>query len=132
MAIEPEKWWFTFGVDHPVRSKCYVVLEGCWSDARACMIRFYGNKWSHQYESAEAAGVERYSLRELTSPGMYELLSLIRKLPLRPSSVEAFLIVASSLVIGGELTIDDWTYVTRLIAFRIEKQRKEHIDVSRN
>jgi len=63
---ETEKWWFTFGVDHPQHSMHYVVIEGSWGEARGEMIKRYGHKWSHQYASAEAAGVERYNLHEVT------------------------------------------------------------------
>lgn len=127
--MEKEKWWFTFGVDHPVRSKCYVVIEGCYSDARGSMIRRYSNQWSHQYDSAEAAGVEKYGLREIGNRGgMYELLKLVHRIPLHPAAVEMFLSAASGLVLTDEIAIDDWTYVARLIMFRIEKQRKEKVN----
>lgn len=62
-----ESWYFTFGVDHPQYSMYYVVIKGSWNEARGEMIKRYGSRWSFQYDSPEAAGVERYGLKELTA-----------------------------------------------------------------
>lgn len=59
------KWWFTFGVDHPIYSADAIVIEGTYNDARAKMIERHGTRWAFQYESAEAAGVEEFGLKEL-------------------------------------------------------------------
>lgn len=41
-------------------SKCYVVIEGTAAETRRSMFSRFGHQWSHQYGSAEAAGVERW------------------------------------------------------------------------
>ena len=60
-----QEFIFTFGVNHPL-GKCYVVVGVTDStEARELMFRTYGSRWAFQYESREAAGVERYDLREV-------------------------------------------------------------------
>jgi len=61
-----EKWWFTFGsCVNDLHRNCYVVIEGGWGAARIEMMKRYGGAWSHQYESAEEAGVAKFGLREI-------------------------------------------------------------------
>lgn len=61
---EPRDWFFTFGCGQP-HANFYHKIHG--THARACeqMVERFGNRWSMVYESAEAAGVERWNLKEL-------------------------------------------------------------------
>ena len=60
-----KKYWFTFGFGQRYEN-CYCVIVAEDSQrAREEMYRRFGNQWSMQYESAEEAGVERFSLREI-------------------------------------------------------------------
>jgi len=66
------EWVFTFGWDHrhpitgaPLMDR-YLVLTGTYEATRAEMVRRFGARWSCQYASREAAGVDRFKLRELT------------------------------------------------------------------
>lgn len=60
-----KKWYFTFGFGQP-HENCYHVIEAENSnEARNKMFERFGKKWSFQYDSAEAAGVERFNLREI-------------------------------------------------------------------
>lgn len=43
----------------------YVVIRGTPAAARAKMVRWFGKCWSGEYESREAAGVDRWGLVEL-------------------------------------------------------------------
>jgi hypothetical protein len=66
---EPKDWYFTFGYDHQTPEgsslkNCYMVFNGTFSEARMQMFEVWGNQWSHQYFSSEAAGVERFNLTE--------------------------------------------------------------------
>lgn len=61
---------FTFGFGHHCscgRSlrACYVEIEGDYDSARVIMVERYGRRWAFQYETAEAAGVERHDLRRV-------------------------------------------------------------------
>ncbi len=69
-SLERE-WIFTFGYDHehpisgePLRNH-YVVITGTAGEAREKMASMFGVKWSNQYPTREAAGVERFKLQEL-------------------------------------------------------------------
>ena len=65
MSFEaPQDWYFTFGVGHE-QSGCYVKIHGTWAEARDEMFKRYGARWSMQYDSALAAGVERWNLKEV-------------------------------------------------------------------
>lgn len=57
-------WFFTFGCGqaHP---NGYVKIRGTFGGARDAMFERFGAKRSMQYESAEAAGVERWNLTEV-------------------------------------------------------------------
>lgn len=63
-------WYFTFGHGHtdtdgaPLRDR-YVKIPGTAREARLRMIEVFGTAWSHQYSTAEAAGVTQYGLTEL-------------------------------------------------------------------
>ena len=59
---KPQDWYFTFGCGQR-HENCYTVIHGTSSDARDEMFRRYGAKWSMMYDSAEAAGVDRYNLK---------------------------------------------------------------------
>jgi hypothetical protein len=73
---EPEQdWYFTFGADHthPATGerlgRAYVVVNGtCDSTREAMFASPFGNRWSHQYDSPERAGVERFALRQVEMP----------------------------------------------------------------
>ena len=61
------KHYFTFGcgIDNLHRN-CYHVIEAETSDAaREMMFQRFGARWAFQYDSAEAAGVERWNLKEV-------------------------------------------------------------------
>lgn len=65
MPTEMKKWFFTFGFGQP-RENCYHAIEAEDSGkARDKMFERFGAKWSMQYDSAEAAGVEKYNLKEI-------------------------------------------------------------------
>lgn len=70
MSVETEvrEWVFTFGfgqcVDGVALAGKYVRIRGTADDARAEMLRRFGRTWAFQYESEEAAGVERFGLQE--------------------------------------------------------------------
>jgi hypothetical protein len=57
-------WYFTFGFGH-AHPMGYSVIHGTFYTARAEMVRRWGQKWSMQYDSAEAAGVQRFGLHEV-------------------------------------------------------------------
>ena len=52
---------------------------------------------------------------------MNVLLKCVRTLSLNRPEVEKFLLRAARLVIIGEITNDDWQYLTRLVVFRVNK-----------
>jgi len=59
------KYYFTFGFGQP-HANCYHVIEAeSWNEAREIMFRKFGINWSMQYDSAEAAGVQKYRLMEI-------------------------------------------------------------------
>ena len=61
--MKMKKYYFTFGYGQG-HDSCYVIIEaGSYLEAREEMTRTWGIKWGFQYESAEAAGVERFNLR---------------------------------------------------------------------
>lgn len=63
ITVEDEKdWFFTFGCGHAYPNG-YVVFYGTHSSAREQMIDVFGTRWAFQYDSAEAAGVERFNLK---------------------------------------------------------------------
>jgi hypothetical protein len=63
--METEKYYFfTFGSGH-AHPNGFVKLYGTFGSTRGEMVRRYGDKWSAQYDSAAAAGVERWSLCEV-------------------------------------------------------------------
>lgn len=75
MSIEqPRDWYFTFGSNHthPVTGQtltnAYVRINGTYESARAKMVEAFDNRWAFQYESADEAGVDKYSLTEVEVP----------------------------------------------------------------
>lgn len=60
-----KKFYFTFGFGHEHENGYHVIESDCKSNARAEMFRRFGDKWSFQYDSSEAAGVERFNLHEV-------------------------------------------------------------------
>jgi hypothetical protein len=63
-AEEPRDWFFTFGCGQPYAG-CYHKIHGTHAEARQKMFERFGPKWCMQYDSAEAAGVERWNLTEV-------------------------------------------------------------------
>jgi hypothetical protein len=63
----PHDWIFTFGFGHyGGRLRNYFVrINGTFHEARAEMVRCFGQQWSHQYESEKAAGVPEFNLKEI-------------------------------------------------------------------
>jgi hypothetical protein len=59
----PRDWFFTFGHGQ-AGFPGFVRIHGTFGSAREEMFRRYGTAWCMQYESAEAAGVERWGLIE--------------------------------------------------------------------
>lgn len=56
---------FTFGFGHAL-TNCFVAVKSENSNAaREEMFRVYGAKWAFQYDSREAAGVDRWNLTEI-------------------------------------------------------------------
>lgn len=64
--------YFTFGSNHETASgfslgNCFVKIDlDCEIAARNVMFKARGAKWAFSYPSAEAAGVDRFNLREVT------------------------------------------------------------------
>lgn len=57
-------WYFTFGVDHPLKGKIQPV-RGCYEQARQKMFDIYGTNWSSQLgpiSAAEQIGIYGYEL----------------------------------------------------------------------
>ena len=73
-----ERWVFTFGGAHvhPTTGEslknCFVEIEGDFSEARDVMVRHFGLKWSMQYPSRDAAGVDKYGLDRIDLPPALE------------------------------------------------------------
>lgn len=61
---ETQNWWFSFGSGQEFDGY-YTVVNGTYDGARNLMFAHFGNRWSFQYGSAEAAGVEQFGLRRL-------------------------------------------------------------------
>lgn len=61
---ERKPWYFTFGYGHQ-QQNCYTTFHGTHEEARQKMVDKYGLKWSHQYSSKEAAGVNEFNLTEI-------------------------------------------------------------------
>lgn len=72
---EPQQeWFFTFGANHahPTTGEglgnAYVVIHGTCDSTRAAMFDLFGNRWSQQYMTVEAAGIQRFGLRPVDLP----------------------------------------------------------------
>jgi hypothetical protein len=65
---EPQDWYFTFGGDHQENGvnlgRKYIKFHGTYGEARLQMFERFDRQWSHQYESAERAGVHQFGLTE--------------------------------------------------------------------
>lgn len=65
MSAEHTKWYFTFGFGQG-HDNCYTVIKAKdYGSAREEMFWRWGQKWAFQYDSAEAAGVEEFALKEI-------------------------------------------------------------------
>lgn len=67
------EWIFTFGFHHVhpetgerLRNNFVRIKASDYEAARQQMVARFGQKWSHQYASETAAGVQQYGLTELT------------------------------------------------------------------
>lgn len=60
-----KKWYFTFGFGQPNQNGYHIVTAQDREQARAEMFRRFGQKWSFQYDSPQAAGVEKFGLHEV-------------------------------------------------------------------
>jgi hypothetical protein len=73
-ADREQDWYFTFGSNHvhPDTGQrlmnAYVKVFGTEASARLVIGACFGNAWAFQYDSAEAAGVEKYNLFEVELP----------------------------------------------------------------
>jgi hypothetical protein len=73
-AEQPQDWFFTFGADHlhpdtgQRLGRSYVRIHGTCDSTRTVMFGAFGNRWSHQYLSAERAGAGKYGLVEVPMP----------------------------------------------------------------
>lgn len=69
-----QDWYFTFGGDHvhPITGEslrqAYVKIAGTCDSSRELMLRIFGQRWSNQYATADAAGVARFELRQVELP----------------------------------------------------------------
>jgi hypothetical protein len=63
-AEQEKDFYFTFGCGQ-ANAGCYVKIRGSFNSAREEMFRRYGPKWCWQYDSADAAGVSRFGLKEV-------------------------------------------------------------------
>ena len=61
---QPRDWYFPFGCGQP-HAGHYHKIHGTHDEARRKMFERFGAKWCMQYGSAEAAGVERWNLKEV-------------------------------------------------------------------
>lgn len=59
------KYYFTFGFGQVHENGYHIIEAENSAKAREKMFRKFGDKWSMQYDSAEAAGVEKFHLREI-------------------------------------------------------------------
>ena len=64
------KWYFTWGFGHRFPNGYHVVEADSAGEARKIMVERFGLKWAFQYNSADAAGVERFHLHEINENGM--------------------------------------------------------------
>lgn len=60
-----QKYYFTFGCSQPHENHYHIIEADDPAKARELMFRRFGDKWSMMYDSAEAAGVERWNLTQL-------------------------------------------------------------------
>lgn len=66
---EVRTWFFTFGSGHALGGESlgqrYITLYGTSPEARTLMHELFGRMWSHQYRTADDAGVSRWGLTEI-------------------------------------------------------------------
>lgn len=63
---KPQEWIFTFGHCQPFFPG-FVRIFGTFSEARDIMIGRHGIRWSMQYESEEAAQLQRWNVPDRTA-----------------------------------------------------------------
>jgi len=64
-TLEERSYYFTFGQDQKHSGKYVAIRAEDFHSARRKMVKRFGTMWAGQYESKQAAGVERYGLEEL-------------------------------------------------------------------
>ena len=62
------KFYFTFGSGQEHANGYHTIEADSVYEARAIMHKRFGNEWSTVYESAKAAGIEKYQLNEVFWP----------------------------------------------------------------
>lgn len=60
-----KEYIFTFGFGQKYQGCFYVVEAKDADEARDTMINRFGTQWSMQYDSRDAAGVEKFNLKEI-------------------------------------------------------------------
>lgn len=61
-----KKFYFTFGSGHSPGIGFYVIIEAeSMASAREKMRERWGTKWSTSYDSPEAAGIQKWNLKEV-------------------------------------------------------------------
>lgn len=60
-----KKYYFTFGFGQPNQNGYHVIKAQSSQIARDEMFRRFGQKWSFQYNSPDAAGVDEFHLHEV-------------------------------------------------------------------
>lgn len=63
-----DEYIFTFGIDSQHVGKFVAIVAREYYDARAIMVRHFGDKWAFQYPNRGMAGVDRFNLTELKLP----------------------------------------------------------------
>ena len=62
-GYEPDAHYFTFGFGQKHQNGYVIIYADDPAEARDKMMEAYGPFWAFQYDSAEAAGVERFNLQ---------------------------------------------------------------------
>lgn len=69
---EQQDWYFTFGSGHAFPN-CYMKLHGTFTDTRATMFKWFGDKWAFQYDADKALDViARFRMKEVEVDKMTE------------------------------------------------------------
>lgn len=64
--MNPENWYFTFGVGQGKLANKYVKIYKTFNEARREMMDMFGNRWAFQYDEEEfLPQIKRFELKEL-------------------------------------------------------------------